>query len=47
MSQSDNLVNVTLAMNALKALAWFPICVRDVRAFKVEDWSDFTGFMKS
>ncbi len=46
-SQSDNLVNVTLAMNALKALPWFPTCVRDIRAFKVEDWSDFTDFMKS
>ncbi len=46
-SQTDSLVNVTLAMNALKALAWFRICVRDIRAFKVEHWSDFTDFMKS
>lgn len=46
-SDSDSLVNVTLAMNALKALPWFPICVRDIRAFKVEHWSDFTDFMKS
>jgi virulence-associated protein VapD len=33
--------------NALKALPWFPTCVRDIRAFKVEHWSDFTDFMKS
>ena len=46
-SQGDSLVNVTLAMNALKALSWFPTCVRDIRAFKVEHWSDFTDFMKS
>ncbi len=46
-SQDDSLVNVTLAMNALKALPWFPACVRDIRAFKVEHWSDFTNFMKS
>ena len=46
-SQGDSLVNVTLAMNALKALPWFPACVRDIRAFKVEHWSDFTDFMKS
>ena len=45
--QQDSLVNVTLAMNALKALPWFPGCVRDIRAFKVEHWSDFTDFMKS
>jgi virulence-associated protein VapD len=46
-SQNDSLVNVTLAMNALKAFSWFPECVRDIRAFKVEHWSDFTDFMKS
>ena len=46
-SQGDSLVAVTLAMNALKALSWFPDCVRDIRAFKVEHWSDFTDFMKT
>ena len=46
-SQSSSLVNVTLAVNALKALVWFPACVRDIRAFKVEHWSDFTDFIKS
>ena len=46
-SQHDSLVNVTLAMNGLKALPWFPTCVRDIRAFKVEHWSDFTDFIKS
>lgn len=46
-SQNDSLVNVTLAMNALKALPWFALCVRDIRAFKVEHWSDFTDFIKS
>ena len=46
-SRTDSLVNVTLAMNALKALRWFPTCVRDIRAFKVEHWSDFTDFIKS
>lgn len=47
LAQTDSLVGVTLAMNALKALPWFPICVRDIRAFKVEHWSDFTDFIKS
>ena len=46
-SQDESLVNVTLAMNALRTLPWFPTCVRDIRAFKVEHWSDFTDFMKS
>jgi virulence-associated protein VapD len=43
---NEDLACVTRAMNALKALAWFPDCVRDIRAFRVENWSDFTGFMK-
>ena len=47
LAQTDNLVAVTLAMNGLKALPWFSTCVRDVRAFKVEHWSDFTDFIKS
>ena len=47
MSQHDSMVHVTLAMTALKALPWFPTCVRDIRAFKVEHWSDFTDFIKS
>lgn len=46
-SQHDSLVSVTLAMNELKALPWFPTCVRDIRAFKVQHWSDFTDFIKS
>ena len=46
-SQADSLVNVTMAMNALKALEWFAPSVRDIRAFKVEHWSDFTDFVKS
>jgi virulence-associated protein VapD len=32
---------------ALMALPWFPASVRDIRAFKVEHWSDFTGLIKS
>jgi virulence-associated protein VapD len=47
MSQHDSMVHVTMAMTALKALSWFPTCVRDIRAFKVEHWSDFTDFIKS
>ena len=43
---SDSLAVITVAMVSLKALPWFPACVRDIRAFKVEHWSDFTGFVK-
>ena len=35
------------ASTALKAVEWFPPCVRDIRAFRVEQWSDFTSFVKA
>ncbi len=43
---SDDLANLFAALSALKALAWFPASVRDIRAFKIEHWSDFTQFVK-
>lgn len=46
MTQDDDLAKVMRAMNALKALPWFSASVRDIRAFRVELWSDFTSFIK-
>jgi virulence-associated protein VapD len=34
------------ALDALKALSWFPKAVTDIRAFRVEDWSDVTAQIK-
>jgi virulence-associated protein VapD len=34
------------AIQALMQLAWFPPSVRDIRAFRVEQWSDFTATVK-
>ena len=45
-SENEDLANLTSAMVALRALPWFPASVRDIRAFRVEQWSDFTAFMK-
>lgn len=44
--ENEDLANLLQAMNALKAMTWFPHCVRDIRAFRIEQWSDFTDFMK-
>ena len=41
--RKDDLANLFAAIMALKALPWFPASVRDIRAFKIEHWSDFTG----
>lgn len=39
---SEDLANLFRAITALKALPWFPRSVRDIRAFRIEQWSDFT-----
>ncbi len=45
--EREDLANLFAAMNALKALQWFAGCVRAIRAFRIEQWSDFTTFFKS
>lgn len=34
------------AINRLSQIEWFKKSVRDIRVFKVEDWSDFTPIVK-
>ena len=46
LTEDDDLSNLFQAIMALRALPWFPASVRDIRAFKVEHWSDFTRLVK-
>jgi virulence-associated protein VapD len=46
-TDKDDLANLFAAIMALKQLPWFPAPVRDIGAFKVEHWSDFTPLVKS
>lgn len=46
LSQNNDLSNLFRAMNHLNSIDWFKKSVRDIRTFKVEDWSDFTTFFK-
>lgn len=45
-SNRENLTHVYRAINRLSKINWFKESVRDIRAFKVEDWSDFTEIVK-
>jgi virulence-associated protein VapD len=45
--ENEDMSNLFIALEALKGLPWFPSSVRDIRAFRVELWSDFTALMKS
>jgi len=46
-NNSEDLANLFAAITSLKALPWLPASVRDIRAFRVEQWSDFTNLVKS
>lgn len=43
---NGNLGNLYQAINDLSKLEWFRKAVRDIRAYKVEDWSDFTPIIR-
>lgn len=45
-AKENTLTTVYKAINRLSAIDWFKKSVRDIRAFKVEDWSDFTDIVK-
>jgi virulence-associated protein VapD len=47
MSKDGNMTNLVRAVTALKATTWIRLSVRDIRAFRVEDWSDFTEFVRN
>jgi len=42
----EDMANLMDALDSLAELQWFPASVRDIRAFRVEQWSDFTGRIK-
>ena len=46
LTDSDDMANLFSAIYALKNTPWFKESVRDIRAFKVENWSDFTNIVK-
>jgi len=46
-STENTLTTVYKAITKLSNIGWFKKSVHDIRAFKVEDWSDFTEIVKS
>ena len=45
-SEKDSLTTVYKAINKLSRINWFKQSVSEIRAFKVEEWSDFTEVVK-
>ena len=44
---ANTLSHLYEAIRILSNIDWFRLSVRDIRAFKVEDWSDFTVIVKN
>lgn len=47
LTRNQDMGNLFAAISALRLLPWLPLCVRDIRGFKVENWSDFTPNVKT
>ena len=45
-TDNEDMANLFLAIQSLKVQLWFPKAVRDIRAFRIEQWSDFTALVK-
>jgi len=45
-SENNDMANLFAALLALKALPWFARVVRDIRGFRIENWSDFTPIIR-
>lgn len=43
----DSLMAITSVITELKSIEWFRNSVRDIRVFKIEEWSNFTDFIIS
>lgn len=46
LTRSDNLINLTKAIIDLRAIDWFRRSVRDIRGYRVEEWSNFTQLVR-
>jgi virulence-associated protein VapD len=46
LTRNEDLGNLVSAVMSLRRLPWLPACVRDIRGFKVENWSDFKPVMR-
>jgi len=46
-NNNEDMSNLFEAIMALKSLSWLSKSIRDIRAFRVEQWSDFTKIVKN
>lgn len=47
LTRNSDMNNLVRAIMDLSKVDWFKQSVRDIRGYKVEDWSDFTELIKN
>jgi virulence-associated protein VapD len=47
LTTSDDMSNLVKVIMDLSKIEWFKKSVRDIRGYKVENWSDFTNVVKN
>ena len=47
LTHSADLTNLTRAIIDLARIPWFKLSVRDIRGYRVEDWSNFTDIVRN
>lgn len=45
-TESKDMSKLVFAITELSNIEWFANSVKDIRAFRIEDWSNFTEFVK-
>jgi virulence-associated protein VapD len=46
-TDNEDMATLFLAIQSLRMRVWFQKSVRDIRAFRIEQWSDFTTVVKA
>lgn len=47
LSRSEDMSSMIRAISTLSKIDWFKKSVRDIRGYRVENWSDFTELVKT
>ena len=47
LSRSEDMSSMIRAISTLSKIDWFKQSVRDIRGYRVENWSDFTELVKT
>lgn len=45
-TDNEDLANLTFLMSELSEIEWLALSVKDIRAFEIKKWSNYTDFVK-